>query len=220
MTFHRVIEGDCLKVLPTITEKIDAVVCDPPYGLGIGYTTYDDNRENLQRLIDGFMPEARRLASRVFVTPGQSQVGMYPAPDWVLAVTWDTTGTFGAFGYSQWMPVLCYGDDIKGFGRVNGVLKSDTIRLTGGGGVGFMREDGVNAHPCPKPANVMKLLIQRLTEPDSTILDPFGGSGTTAVAAKMTGRNSITIEIDPGYCEIARRRIADAASLFHQGAAP
>ena len=43
-----------------------------------------------------------------------------------------------------------------------------------------------------------------------TILDPFMGSGTTGVACAQTGRNFIGIEIDPGYFEIAQRRIHDA----------
>ena len=47
----------------------------------------------------------------------------------------------------------------------------------------------------------------------ATVLDPFCGSGTTGVACVQTGRNFIGIEIDPGYCEIARRRIADAVPL-------
>ena len=45
---------------------------------------------------------------------------------------------------------------------------------------------------------------------DGIILDPFMGSGTTGVACVQTGRNFIGIEIDPGYFEIAQRRIAEA----------
>ena len=45
---------------------------------------------------------------------------------------------------------------------------------------------------------------------DSTILDPFMGSGTTGVACVQTGRNFIGIEIDPTYFAIAEKRIAEA----------
>jgi len=48
------------------------------------------------------------------------------------------------------------------------------------------------------------------------VLDPFGGSGTTGVAAANTGRDCILIEKDPEYCEIARKRIAHAQKTAKQ----
>jgi site-specific DNA-methyltransferase (adenine-specific) len=206
--------GDCLEILRTLPSgSVDAVVTDPPYGLGFPYLSYDDTRDALARLIDGFMPEALRIAKRVFVLCGPTQIGMYPQADWVANVTWNTTGTFGKFGYNQWTPVLCYGKDISGFGNVNGVLKSDTMRISGGGGVGFMRSDEEKKHTCPKPITVMRSVVQRLTTEDATILDPFMGSGTTGVACMQTGRKFIGIEIDAGYVEIARKRIEAAVPL-------
>jgi DNA modification methylase len=56
----------------------------------------------------------------------------------------------------------------------------------------------------------MRWLIENTTEPGGLVLDPFLGSGTTAVAAIQTGRRFIGYEIDEGYCEIARKRIAEA----------
>lgn len=206
----KVVEGDCLDVLRELPDgAFDAVITDPPYGLNFDYASYTDTRENLVNLVRAFMPEALRLCRRVFVTPGQSQVGLYPAPDWMLAVTWNTTGSYGRFGYSQWMPVLAYGDDVKGFGSVNGILKSDLIQISGGNGVGFRRPTK-EKHPCPKPLNVVRLLIRRLTNPGDVILDPFGGSGTTAIAALHEGRRCLIIEKDAGYCDIIRRRVAEA----------
>lgn len=76
--------------------------------------------------------------------------------------------------------------------------------------------DYVEGHPCPRPLGQVRHIIDQWVKPSGTVLDPFAGSGTTLVAAKMTGRDAIGMEIDPVYCEIARRRIADAASLFHQ----
>lgn len=49
----------------------------------------------------------------------------------------------------------------------------------------------------------------------STILDPFGGAGTTGLVADRLGRNSITCELNPAYMEMARRRIADDSPLFN-----
>jgi len=65
-----------------------------------------------------------------------------------------------------------------------------------------------NDHPTVKPLSLMKYLLMLLSTPDGgVILDPFLGSGTTALAAKQLGRRCIAIELDEHYCEIAARRL-------------
>ena len=210
---YTLICGDCLEVLPTLEAgSIDAVITDPPYGLGFAYNSYEDTRDNLKRLIADSMPELRRVASRVYVLPGITQIHLYPEPDWMLSVVWNTTGSFGKYGYTQWMPILAYGKDLQGFGNVNGVTKTDTIKISGGGGVGFARGQEEKGHPCPKPITLMRALINRLARPDDLILDPFMGSGTTGVACLNTGRRFIGIEKDPAYFAIAQERLAQAAA--------
>lgn len=216
MTFHRVIQGDCLKVLPTLNEESAVVITDPPYGLDYGYASYNDSPENLAELVPAFVAAARGIADRVVVFPGVHNVQWYPKADWILSWSWRDTSHYGAAGYSMWQPILLYGKDIKGFGSVNGVLKSDSIHFPDGNGIGFLADYKGKDHPCPKPEKLMQYLVRRFTNDTDTVIDPFAGSGTTIVAAKKLGRSAIGIEIDPGYCEIARRRIADAASLFHQ----
>jgi site-specific DNA-methyltransferase (adenine-specific) len=56
----------------------------------------------------------------------------------------------------------------------------------------------------------MEALIELTTIPGHIVLDPFIGSGTTAVAAKKIGRKYIGIELDPGYCEMAQKRLVSA----------
>jgi DNA modification methylase len=210
---QRLILGDCLEVLPTLEAgSVDAVVTDPPYGLHFPYASYDDTRENLVKLIDEFIPLIIALSRRVLVLCGPTQIGLYPQPSWVSCITWDTTGSFGRYGYSQWTPVLCYGDDLPGFGNVNGVMKTDTIRLSGGGGVGFMRSNEEARHTCPKPLTMMVCAVRRFTTEGETVLDPFLGSGTTLVAAEQLGRPGIGIEIDPQYFEVACKRVEQAAA--------
>lgn len=66
-------------------------------------------------------------------------------------------------------------------------------------------------HPTAKPIGLFQELLEILTVGDDTVLDPFMGSGTTGIAAVKAGRNFIGIEIDEGYCDIARERIEQAA---------
>ena len=210
--------GDCRDILPTLG-KVDAVVTDPPYGIGFEYESYDDTRENLAALIADFVPFGTGNAKRMAVMCGVTQTHLYPEPDWICCVTWNTTGSFGKCGYTQWMPVLFYGADVGGFGNVEGlVTKSDVFRVSGGGGVGFQR-DKVD-HPCPKPVNLMQWAVCRFSVKCETILDPFMGSGTTGVAAVKLGRRFIGIEIDAEYFDIACRRIEAAATQPHMFVEP
>lgn len=63
-------------------------------------------------------------------------------------------------------------------------------------------------HPAPFPLELPSRCIEFFTAPGMIILDPLCGSGTSCVAAKKLGRRWIGIEIDEGYCEIARERVA------------
>ena len=68
-----------------------------------------------------------------------------------------------------------------------------------------------NDHPTVKPLALMKYLLTLLSTPDGgLILDPFLGSGTTALAAKQLGRRCICVELDEHYCEIAASRLESA----------
>jgi modification methylase len=62
-------------------------------------------------------------------------------------------------------------------------------------------------HPAPYPESLAERLIRMFSFVGDTVLDPFLGTGTTSVAAARWGRNSIGIEVEPGYVEYARRRI-------------
>ena len=62
-------------------------------------------------------------------------------------------------------------------------------------------------HPAPYPADLAERLIRMFSFAGDTILDPFGGSGSTAVAAVSAGRNSVSVEIEPDYIDMAEKRI-------------
>jgi len=69
-------------------------------------------------------------------------------------------------------------------------------------------KDRPSLHCCQKPVALIEWLIETYSRPGDTVLDPFMGSGTTGVACVRTGRKFVGIEKDPGYFNLARRRIA------------
>jgi site-specific DNA-methyltransferase (adenine-specific) len=65
----------------------------------------------------------------------------------------------------------------------------------------------LNHHPTVKPTDLMRYLINLVTPPNGTILDPFMGSGSTGKAAVRCGVNFIGIEKEQEYMDIAKARI-------------
>lgn len=61
-------------------------------------------------------------------------------------------------------------------------------------------------HNAAKPVALMRDLIENSSEPGDIVLDPFGGSGSTLIAAEQTGRACFAVEIDPGCCDIIVKR--------------
>ena len=72
-------------------------------------------------------------------------------------------------------------------------------------------------HPAPFPVELPRRFIELYTYVGEWVLDPFMGSGSTAVAAALTGRKWVGYDVDPGYCEITRKRAAAAQASLPLG---
>jgi site-specific DNA-methyltransferase (adenine-specific) len=68
-----------------------------------------------------------------------------------------------------------------------------------------------DGHPAPFPVEMAERLIRMFSFAGDTVLDPFGGSGSTALGAIASGRSSISIEIEPAYTAISLGRMVQAA---------
>jgi len=84
-----------------------------------------------------------------------------------------------------------------------------------GSGVGALRDNGrgklaANIHPTVKPVRLMRWLVRLVTPPGATVLETFGGSGTTLIAAEREGVTCIATELEPKYCDIIRARLTHA----------
>lgn len=69
-------------------------------------------------------------------------------------------------------------------------------------------------HPAEKPVGLLDRIIRECSQPGQLVFDPFTGSGSALVAAKLAGRRAIGIELEEAYCEVAARRLAQDALLF------
>jgi len=199
MKINEIICGDCLDVMKDIPDKsIDLVLTDPPYGVGFGYDTFYDNQTGLKKLLCVAMPEILRVGKIVLITCGNGNQHLYPKPDWTLA--WVITAGAGQnkWGFTCWQPILAYGNDPY---RANNMGARPDIIISN-------EKSKKYGHPCTKPINVWKkILLRGSVREQDIILDPFLGSGTTAVACKMLKRDYIGIDISEEYCQIARDRL-------------
>ncbi|MDO8654625.1 MAG: site-specific DNA-methyltransferase [Undibacterium sp.] len=76
-------------------------------------------------------------------------------------------------------------------------------------------------HPTQKPLEIIERMVRASCPPGGVILDPFMGSGTTAIAAKRCGRHFVGFELNPDYCQIIETRLASPeAELLVQSNAP
>lgn len=73
--------------------------------------------------------------------------------------------------------------------------------------------DGQRLHPTQKPVALLEYLVKTYSNEGETVLDNCMGSGSTGVACVNTGRNFIGMEIDPGYFDIATKRINESQNL-------
>ena len=209
MSDIQIIQGDCLEVMKTFADnQFDLVLTDPPYNVGIDYggTTNDKMPDDdYGDWIGKRLVEMVRIAKTVLIT-GQKPLPFLCntiKPKWILA--WRKGGAMGRspVGFCNYEPVAMYG---KGTTTSCDIFEASIIP-----------DKSLDGHPCPKPLKWALKQIEMFKEYEN-ILDPFLGSGTTAVACERMGRNCVGIEISEEYCEIARKRVQeekDKMGLFN-----
>jgi len=183
------------------TGSIDAVITDPPYGVGLKYGgQFKDTTDNLYNLLPQFLSEAQRIAHLVVFPSGQFEIETwlmqnYP-PRWRMCWYKCPQSTASPIGFSDFELMFVYGDKIYHQAHDYFYIRPETNQNLG--------------HPCPKPVGWSSWLIDRLTLNSAIVLDPFMGSGTTGVACVQTGRNFIGCEISEDYFKVAQKRISEA----------
>jgi site-specific DNA-methyltransferase (adenine-specific) len=183
--------GDCLELMRDMPDgSVDAVVTDPPYGIGIASNPF---RQKFAKsdwdaapATDDAIGEVLRV-SRYQIIWGGNYFHLPPSQGFLV---WDKAQPYA---FSSAMCEQAW----TNLQRPAKLFRYSVVSYE-------------KKHPTQKPAPLMVWSILYLPDDVDTVLDPFMGSGTTGVACVQTGRNFIGFEIDPGYFEIAKRRIADA----------
>jgi site-specific DNA-methyltransferase (adenine-specific) len=199
------LQGDCLQIMPTLIEKVDACITDPPYGMKWdARVTTGKNGHGKPKTKSGNYGKTILNDDRPF--------------DPLPFLGFKTVVMFGYNHFADKLPKGSLLVWIKKFDRGFGQFLSDAevAWVNQGCGVWCKRSTEMKAieskrlHTNQKPVDIMRWIIEKYTKPGETILDPFMGSGTTIVAAIQTGRNAIGIENDAKYFAIAEKRIHDA----------
>lgn len=224
-TLVEIWHGDCRELLPSLP-KVDLVLTDPPYGVGIGgghidprknghglgrtqaYASHDDTYENLVSIIIPRFTEFLTITDRAIVFTGR-YIQQYPSADAIGGIYIPAACGRHQWGFNTLSPILFYGkapDLNKGMRHVVLVSSATSDKV---------------AHPCPKPTAWMRWAVNLGSRESELICDPFMGSGTTLRAAKELNRKAIGIEIEERYCEIAAKRCESIqAGLFDATVVP
>jgi hypothetical protein len=192
--------GDCREILPSLM-KVDLVLTDPPYGISHPTNYKSRGRGAIAECTDyspvycddkPFDPSFLDFKKPLCLFGANYYADkLPPSSGWIV---WDKERPHEL---DQSTAELAWTNFVKGV-RVFHYLWN-----------GCMRKGGEElVHPTQKPVALIRwILTLKWTPSEGVILDPFMGSGATLVAAKQLKRNSIGIEIEEKYCEIAAKRL-------------
>jgi site-specific DNA-methyltransferase (adenine-specific) len=212
MSEIKLILGDCLTEMRKMPYKsVDLILTDPPYGINshsknasrgklaiakdYGKCEWDKQIPHKQ-----IFDEMFRVSKNQIIFGGNYFVEyLTNSPCWIF---WDKDNGANDFADGELAYTSFKSAVRKIKWRWNGMLQED------------MKHKDIRVHPTQKPVGVMKWLLNKYSSQEHTILDPFLGSGTTAVACKELNRNCIGIEISPEYYKIAEQRIRNTSELL------
>lgn len=219
-----VLHGDATSLICSLeTNSIDCIITDPPYGYGNApddshrtNKDYDDSPEAAMAILRSIGPELRRV-----LKPDGHLWAFFGASFWqptldiyrqsgfevsdVIAIWHKSGGATGTVNWDydlapDWEPIL--------------LAHNRQRRLSTKHGATFIFPPDLGSnrvHPNQKPLSLIKELILLSTRPGDVVLDPFAGSGSTAVACKQLGRQFIVMELDNRNVQIITERLINTS---------
>jgi site-specific DNA-methyltransferase (adenine-specific)/modification methylase len=184
--------GDCREILPTLG-KVDAVVTDPPYGIGFAAQPTKWQRRS-GKMVEAWdneavagLPDLLALGS-IQVVWGGNYYTLPPSRGWLSWYKPDAPPSMAS------LELAWTNQDRNARQIIHSISATNAERC---------------GHPTQKPIAVMDWTLGQFPKA-LTILDPFMGSGTTGVACVRLGRSFVGIEVEDRYFDIACRRIEQA----------
>jgi site-specific DNA-methyltransferase (adenine-specific) len=213
---NEVLQGDCTRVLRRLPDSfVDLVVTDPPYGVryqdSIGRTIAND--DDPSRILCAFTDLHRVLK------PDSICISFY---GWGQVDTffraWRRAG-FRPAGHIVWVKdyasrtrYLHYRHE-QAYVLAKGSPKMPEQPIDD---IQPWVYSGNPDHPTQKAVQILTPLMEAFSQPGQLVLDPFAGSGSTLVAAAISGRRYLGIELEQGYCCVARERLARVRTRLSQ----
>ncbi len=212
-TPNQIICGDSKNILSKFkSETIDLVITDPPYLCNYidrtGRSVANDTNSNSKSVLDVF-DEVYRV-----MKPNSYCISFY---GWnaihQFAKKWHEVG-FKSVGHIVW--VKEYASSI---GFTKHMSESAFVLIKGNpakpqqpiSNVQEWHYTGNKSHPTEKSVSIIAPLVKAFSKAGNIVLDPFSGSGTTAVAAALNDRDYIGIELEEKYCHLAQNRLKGVA---------
>ncbi len=225
---HRLLCGDSTNAasytLLMAGEKAHMVVTDPPYGVNYANSAKDKLRgtnrpilnDNLGEDFEPFLkaaltPMIAHCQGAIYIAMSSSELDTLQSAfraaggKWSTFIIWaKNTFTLGRSDYQrQYEPIL--------YGWPEGANRHWCGDRDQGDVWHFNKPRVNDLHPTMKPVELVERAIRNSSRPGDLVLDPFGGSGTTLIAAEKSGRQARLIELDPKYVDTIVRRWQDYA---------
>jgi DNA modification methylase len=223
---HRVLCGDATDADAYATllgdEMADMVVTDPPYNVNYANSAKDKMRGKNRAILndnlgDGFYdfllaaltPTLAHCRGGIYVAMSSSELDVLQAAfrsaggKWSTFIIWAKhTFTMGHADYQrQFEPIL--------YGWREGATRHWCGARDQGDVWNINKPHKNDLHPTMKPVELMERAIRNSSRPGDVVLDPFGGSGTTMIAAEKSDRHARLMELDPKYVDVIVRRWQD-----------
>ncbi|WP_245616799.1 site-specific DNA-methyltransferase [Comamonas granuli] len=223
---HRLLCGDATVAASYRTllagEPVDMVFTDPPYNVNYANSAKDKMRGKDRAILndnlgDGFYdfllaaltPTIAHCRGAIYVAMSSSELDVLQAAfraaggKWSTFIIWaKNTFTLGRADYQRQYEPILYGWPEGGERHWCGDRDQGDVWQ-------IKKPQKNDLHPTMKPVELVERAIRNSSRPGNVVLDPFGGSGTTLIAAEKSGRLARLIELDPKYVDVIVRRWQD-----------